>query len=63
MKLPKYETFSIIGIINIIIGIYIYQLLTSKGLGFFTSIAILIIYDFITIALYDRLRKELEKED
>lgn len=58
MKLPKYETFSIVGIINVILGAYIYKYLTSIGIGYFRSCLALIVYYIIIIMLYENLRKD-----
>lgn len=60
MKLPKYETFSIIGIINVLIGAYVYKMLTSMGFNTFYSIIGLLIYYIIIIVLYENLKIELE---
>ncbi len=62
MLLPKYECFSLIGIINIIIGIYIYKWLMSLGIGLFASVVGLMTYHFVIIILYENLRIELKKE-
>lgn len=60
MKLPKYETFSIIGIINILIGIYLCQWLLAKGINDFVCALILFAYYMVIIYLYRSLRIELE---
>lgn len=63
MKLPKYESFSIMGVINLLIGIYIYKYLISLGFSWFEVIFVLIIYYIVMIDLYENLRKELNKDE
>lgn len=58
MQLPKYGCLSLIGFINIVIGIYLYKWLMTLGIGVFSSVVGLFTYNFATINLYDNLRKK-----
>lgn len=60
MKLPKYEMFSIVGIINLLIGTYLCQWLLSIGISDIYVFLLLLLYYTTIIYLYDNLRIELE---
>ena len=55
MFLPKYGLFTIIGWINIAIGIFITGILRSLGIAYQIVILILFLYFFIMNFLQDRL--------
>ena len=55
MFLPKYDLFTIIGLINIAIGIFITGKLRSLGIAYPIVILILFLYFFIMNFLQDRL--------
>lgn len=60
MKLPKYEMFSIVGIINLLIGIYLCQWLLAKGINDICVLLLMFLYYAIIIYLYRNLQIELE---
>lgn len=60
MKLPKYEMFSIIGIINLLIGIYMCKWLLAKGINDICVLLLMFVYYSVTIYLYKNLQIELE---
>ena len=62
MRLPKYESFSVVGLINVAIGMYIFKWLISLGFSTPTSMILLSIYFFIVMILFENLKIELEIE-
>ena len=62
MRLPKYELFSVVGLINVAIGTYIFKWLISLGFSTPTSMILLSIYFFIVMILFENLKIELEIE-
>lgn len=62
MRLPKYELFSVVGLINVAIGMYILKWLISLGFSTSISMILLSIYFFIVIILFENLKIELEIE-
>ena len=62
MRLPKYESFSVVGLINVAIGMYIFFWLISLGFSTPASMILLSIYFFIVMILFENLKIELEIE-
>ena len=62
MRLPKYELFSVVGLINVAIGMYIFKWLISLGFSTPASMILLSIYFFIVMILFENLKIELEIE-
>ena len=62
MRLPKYESFSVVGLINVAIGMYIFKWLISLGFSIPASMILLSIYFFIVMILFENLKIELEIE-
>lgn len=60
MKLPKYEMFSIIGIINLLIGIFLCKWLLAKGINDLCVLFLMFFYYIVIIYLYKNLQIELE---
>ena len=62
MRLPKYESFSVVGLINVAIRMYIFKWLICLGFSTPTSMILLSIYFFIVMILFENLKIELEIE-
>ena len=62
MRLPKYESFSVVGLINVAIGMYIFKWLISLGFSTPASMILLSIYFFVVMILFENLKIELEIE-